>query len=183
MVLVGPAGSGKSTFAHRHFRPTEVVSSDRCRAMIADDESSLAVSGRAFALFHEILRHRLELGRLAVADSTAVSPRARADLRALAGRCGAPVYVIAFDTPLEVCVMRDAGRDRRVGREVIERQHQMMQEALRAIPKEGYDGWWVLDEAAQEEAAVEVVGRRPPEPNTEQIKLDYWREAWRGDRR
>ena len=29
VALVGPSGAGKSTFAARHFKPTEVVSSDR----------------------------------------------------------------------------------------------------------------------------------------------------------
>ncbi len=160
MVLVGPAGSGKTTFARRHFRDTEVVSSDRCRAMIADDEADLTVSGRAFELFHEILRHRLELGKLAVADSTAVTSRARAELKALARRCGAPVVVLAFSVPLEVCLERNARRPRRVPPEVVERQFRLLQEALERIPTEGYDAWYVLDPRAQEEAQVEVQGDR-----------------------
>lgn len=39
VVLVGASGAGKSTFARRWFLPTEIVSSDACRAMIADDEN------------------------------------------------------------------------------------------------------------------------------------------------
>lgn len=31
VALIGPTGSGKSTFARKHFRPTEVLSSDYCR--------------------------------------------------------------------------------------------------------------------------------------------------------
>ena len=54
VVLCGPAGSGKSTFAARHFPPTAIVSSDRCRAMLADDERDLSVSPEAFRLFHTI---------------------------------------------------------------------------------------------------------------------------------
>ena len=41
VVLVGPSGAGKSTFARTHFRPTEVVSSDRCRGLVSDDENDL----------------------------------------------------------------------------------------------------------------------------------------------
>lgn len=156
VVLVGPAGSGKTTFARRHFRETEVVSSDRCRAMISDDEADMSVSGRAFELFHEILRHRLELGRVAVADSTAVTSRARAELRALARRCGAPVVVLAFDVPLPVCLERNQSRSRRVASEVVERQFRLMRQALQRIPEEGYDAWYVLDERAQDQAQVEV---------------------------
>jgi len=54
VVLVGPSGSGKSTFARTHFKPTEVVSSDACRAMLTDDENCLTVNAEAFALVHHI---------------------------------------------------------------------------------------------------------------------------------
>ena len=37
VVLVGASGSGKSTFARRHFKPTEVLSSDVCRGLVSDD--------------------------------------------------------------------------------------------------------------------------------------------------
>ena len=39
IVLIGPSGCGKSTFARDHFLPTEVVSSDFCRALVSDDEN------------------------------------------------------------------------------------------------------------------------------------------------
>ena len=39
VVLIGPTGSGKSTFARAHFKPTEVISSDFCRGLVADDEN------------------------------------------------------------------------------------------------------------------------------------------------
>lgn len=36
VALVGASGSGKSTFARAHFKPTEVISSDYCRALVSD---------------------------------------------------------------------------------------------------------------------------------------------------
>ena len=36
VLLVGISGSGKSTFAARHFRPSQVLSSDALRAMVAE---------------------------------------------------------------------------------------------------------------------------------------------------
>ncbi|HEY9170903.1 MAG TPA: AAA family ATPase [Verrucomicrobiae bacterium] len=41
-MLVGVSGSGKSTFARKHFKPTEILSSDYCRGLISDDENSQA---------------------------------------------------------------------------------------------------------------------------------------------
>ena len=37
VVLVGVSGSGKRTFAAQHFTPWQVVSSDFCRGLVADD--------------------------------------------------------------------------------------------------------------------------------------------------
>lgn len=97
VILCGPAGSGKSTFAKKHFPETAIVSTDRLRAMIADDESNMAVSGEAFDLFHQIVHTRLRRGRLAVADSTALSKDARRELRQLGRRARVPVILIVFD--------------------------------------------------------------------------------------
>src|SRR5690349_9073735 len=59
VVLAGPAGCGKSTFAARHFGPTQVVSSDRLRGWIADDEGDQSVSGLAFHLLYSLVSKRL----------------------------------------------------------------------------------------------------------------------------
>ena len=71
VVLCGSAGCGKSNFASRHFRPTQVVSSDHCRAMVSDSEEDMSASRKAFKVFRLIIDSRLALGRLTVSDSTA----------------------------------------------------------------------------------------------------------------
>lgn len=40
VVLIGPSGSGKSSFARRLFKPTEVLSSDYCRGLVSDASTS-----------------------------------------------------------------------------------------------------------------------------------------------
>jgi protein phosphatase len=55
IVLCGTAGCGKSTFAQRNFKPTEIVSSDWCRAIVSDDESDIDASKEAFELFYNII--------------------------------------------------------------------------------------------------------------------------------
>jgi protein phosphatase len=84
VALVGASGSGKSTFARSHFLPTEVLSSDYCRALVSDDENSLGATTDAFAALHLIAGKRLARGRLVAVDATNVQPEARRPLVALA---------------------------------------------------------------------------------------------------
>ena len=84
VVLIGTSGAGKSTFARRHFLPTEVVSSDVCRGLVADDENCQAATADAFAVLHCIADKRLAAGRLTVVDATNVQPEARKSLVELA---------------------------------------------------------------------------------------------------
>jgi hypothetical protein len=69
VLLVGASGSGKSTFARRHFRPTEIVSSDVRRGLVADDENDQAATPDAFALLHAMLDLRLKRRRLTMVDA------------------------------------------------------------------------------------------------------------------
>src|SRR6185436_6820285 len=80
IVLVGPSGSGKSTFARSQFLPTEVISSDFCRGLVADDENDQAASDDAFAVLHFIAAKRLERMKLVVVDATNVQTSARKPL-------------------------------------------------------------------------------------------------------
>jgi protein phosphatase len=84
VVLIGASGSGKSTFARRHFRPTEVISSDYCRGLVSDDENDQAATNDAFELLHFIAAKRLARGRLTVIDATNVQPESRKPLVELA---------------------------------------------------------------------------------------------------
>jgi O-acetyl-ADP-ribose deacetylase (regulator of RNase III)/predicted kinase len=169
VVLVGPAASGKSTFAARHFPTTAIVSSDRCRAMLADDERNLAVSRQAFELFHYIIDARLGLRRLTVADSTALQPSARRALLEIGRRRGVPVVAIVFDLDVEECYKHDTLRDRRVGRAIVERHVRLLHEALKTISGEGFDEVVVLDAAAARRASVEVISMTAPEPVTHRV--------------
>ena len=163
VVLCGPAGSGKTTFARRYFRDTAIVSSDRCRAMIADDEANIRASRDAFELFHNIIEARLRHRRLTVADSTALQPEARKTLRQIARRCDVPVIALLLDVPEATCLVWDQRRGRRVGRPVIHRQWERFQHALRAVPNEGFDHVAVLGQGELDTTRVELIragGRR-----------------------
>ena len=60
VLLVGVTGSGKSTFARAHFKPTEVISSDFCRGLVADDENDQSATPAAFELLRFIAGTRLK---------------------------------------------------------------------------------------------------------------------------
>ena len=66
VVLVGIAGAGKTTFAARHFAPTQVLSSDAMRALVADSPTAQGATDDAFEILHRLLEMRLRRGRLTV---------------------------------------------------------------------------------------------------------------------
>lgn len=70
VVLVGVSGSGKSTFAAKHFRPTQILSSDFFRGLVSDDENNQAASAAAFDALHYVAGKRLAAGRVTVVDAT-----------------------------------------------------------------------------------------------------------------
>lgn len=144
VVLVGPQGCGKSTFARRWFRETEIVSSDECRRLVADDASDQAVSREAFTVFYTLLRARLTHGRTTVADATSLTPWSRRKLLQIAVARGRPVVAVAFDVPLETCLARQGGRERQVPPDVVQRSHDAFRQALADLPHEGYDRIYVV---------------------------------------
>ncbi len=160
VVLIGVTGSGKSTFAARHFLPTEVISSDFCRGLVSDDENDQSATGDAFDVLHYIAGKRLGAGRLTVVDATNVQPEARRPLVALAKAQHVLAIAIVLDVPERVCAARNAGRpDRAFGPHVLRQQHAQLRRSLRGLRREGFHRVIVLDGEAQVEAAS--FGREP----------------------
>jgi protein phosphatase len=155
VVLVGPSGSGKSTFARTHFLPTEVVSSDACRAMLSDDENDQAVTPEAFALLHHVAGQRLALGKLTVIDATNVQPEARKPLVELARKYHCLPVAVVLNLPEDVCQERNRSRpDRTFGPHVIRNQRSQLRRSLRGLQREGFRHVFVLETPEQVEAAV-----------------------------
>lgn len=154
LVLCGPAGSGKSTFAAQRFPETAIVSSDRCRGMICDDENDQRVNREAFDLFYSILQKRMQLGRFCVADSVALQPYARYNLRQLSRRFGYFGCLLIFNTPPAICLQRDSQRTRQVGESVVLYHTGLLAQALQDAPNEG---WALIRVLRQGEPGVEIV--------------------------
>ena len=160
VALVGPTGSGKSHFASRHFMPTEVVSSDACRAMVADDATDQAATPDAFAVLNFIAAKRLQAGRLTVIDATSVQPEARKSLLGLAREHDCLTVAIVLNMPEAVCLTRNRDRpERPFGRRVVRRQVQQLKRSLRGLKREGFRYVFMLN--SPEEVDAVTIDRVP----------------------
>ncbi|MFD8951552.1 polynucleotide kinase-phosphatase [Streptomyces xanthophaeus] len=162
VVLIGATGSGKSTFARKHFKPTEVISSDYCRGLVADDENDQSASKDAFEVLHYIAGKRLAAGRLTVVDATSVQADARRQLVQLARAYDVLPVAIVLDLPEEVCAQRNSTRPDRAGmpRAVIQRHRRDLRRSLRGLEREGFRKVHVLRTVEEAENAEVVLEKR-----------------------
>ena len=155
VVLIGPSGAGKSTFARAHFKPTETLSSDFCRGLVADDENDQSATNDAFDVLHFIARKRLAAGRLTVIDATNVQPEARAPLVALAREFHVLPVAIVFDLPEKLCQERNLTRaDRDFGPHVIRRQVRDLRRSQRNLQREGFRSVFAFETPEQVSTAT-----------------------------
>ncbi|MGP4047830.1 polynucleotide kinase-phosphatase [Streptomyces sp. 2A115] len=155
VVLIGASGSGKSTFARRHFKPTEVISSDFCRGLVADDENDQSASGDAFDVLHYIAGKRLAAGRRTVVDATNVQSESRKQLIDLARKHDVLPIAIVLDVPEDVCAERNASRTDRADmpRRVIQRHTRELRRSLRHLEREGFRKVHILRDVEEIESA------------------------------
>jgi protein phosphatase len=160
VLLIGASGAGKSTFAKKHFKATEIISSDRCRGWISDDETNQAVTKDAFDLVHFMAQKRLKIGRLTVIDATNTKAEDRKTLLELARNYHFFPVAIAFDLPSQICHDRNQQRpDRNFGPEVVERHTENIQRSLPHLKREGFRYVFIL--SSVEEIDKTTVKRRP----------------------
>src|SRR5687768_14534386 len=155
VLLIGASGSGKSTFAANHFKPTETISSDSCRAAVSDDPNDQGATKDAFELLHFIAGKRLRGMKLTVIDATNVQPESRKSLIELARAHDCLPVAIVFDLPERVCLERNQGRaDRDFGPHVVRQQVQQLRRSLRSLQREGLRYVWTLSSVEEVEATV-----------------------------
>ncbi len=160
VVLIGASGSGKSTFAARHFLPTETVSSDACRGLVSDDPNDQSATTAAFEVLHLIASRRLEAGRLTVVDATNVQRESRKPLIALAREQYCLPVAIVFNVPEGLCHGRNRSRpDRTFGPWIVRNQAQHLRRSLGGLQREGFRRVYVLH--TQEEVDAAAVVREP----------------------
>jgi protein phosphatase len=155
VVMIGPSGSGKSTLAQRLFKPTEILSSDYCRGLVSDDETSQAATSDAFEVLRYIAAKRLAAGRLTVVDATNVQVEARRPLVALARQYHSLPIAIVMNVGEAICRERTKARsDRDFGPHVIRQQSQQLRWSLRGLQREGFRHVFVLESPQDVETAT-----------------------------
>ena len=160
VVLVGPSGCGKSTFAARHFKRTEVISSDFCRGLVSDDENNQAATKDAFEVLHFIAAKRLAAGKLTVIDATNVQPESRKPLVALARQHHVLPVALVLNLSDRICQDRNKERsDRNFGSHVIRQQSSQLRRSLRNLKREGFRH--IYEFSTPEEIAEVVIEREP----------------------
>ena len=168
ILLVGASGSGKTTFAARHFRPTEVLSTDVLRALVGDHEGNQAASRDAFDVLRFVAARRLRARRFTVIDATNLRAQVRRPLLQLARERYLPVAAIVLDIPTEIAEERSASRvSRVVAADVVRKHAELLRLTLPRLEAEGIDPVHVL-RSQQEIDTVEIVReRRPRRPERE----------------
>ena len=160
VILIGPSGSGKSTFAREHFQPTEVLSSDFCRALVANDENDQSSTSDAFDVLRYVAAKRLSRGLLTVVDATNVQPEARKPLVELAREHDVLPVAIVLNLPERLCHERNASRaGRDFGPHVVGRQRQQLRRSLRDLQREGFR--YVYEMCTPEDVAQAKIERQP----------------------
>ena len=111
VVLVGLPGSGKSTYLEQ--MGVRGLSSDGIRKLLADDETDQTIHVRVFETLRYLLRQRLAIGRaVTYIDATNLTPEERRPYLEIGRAWECEVEAVFFDVPLEVCLERNARRQR-----------------------------------------------------------------------
>ena len=138
MLMIGPPGSGKTTFAESYIstRPNTIhLSSDKIRKELWVDEATQGDNNEVFSLMQSRAIEALNNGSDVIYDSTAMTRKDRAGIINMCHKF-AIVEAIVMWAPIEVCIERDAARERTVGKEVIDR---MLKRFQAPYYDEGFD--------------------------------------------
>lgn len=150
VAMVGGTSSGKTSFANKHFLPTEVLSSDFFRGMVCDDENSQDVSADAFDLLYYAANKRLDHRKLTVIDATNLQTEARKKIVALAKEQNVHAAAIVLNLPEELLLERNRLRPERNFPERVIRQHcREVKRSIRGLKREGFRFVYVINSFEQ----------------------------------
>ncbi len=184
VLLVGPSGAGKTTWAEAHFRPEEIVSSDRLRAIVGESEDDLAASDDAFAILEQVVAHRVRRRLTTVIDTLGMDATRRANWLAMARKQNLSTVCVAFEFTLAECRARNREAGKSVPDRVLSQQVREFRAQRPELEREGYD--LLLEPTPVRTAprkiaqAAPLVARQANEPLAMQFGLQLPAYSWPG---
>jgi len=146
VALIGVSGSGKSTFAKKYFKETEILSSDYFRGLISDDENDQSISSEAFESLYFMAKKRLDNKKLVVIDATNVQKRSRDEVLKLAREQNCLPVAIVLDMPENLCLERNLAKEDRkhFSPNVVKNQGKELRRSLKYLEKEGFRKVYII---------------------------------------
>lgn len=124
VILAGPSGGGKSTWATEWFRPDQVVSIDELRALVGTGPADQRAGTDAFDVGDLVIERRLRRGLTTVVDSLGFDRDRRAGWIAAARQRGRAVHAVRFELTDAEHRRRNRGREAAVPSKVLTSQLQ-----------------------------------------------------------
>ncbi len=157
VLMVGPPGAGKSSFAEQHFPNESIVPTDGLRLDLSNNPNNQLVSKEAFDLAAKIINSRLQNGQTVVLDAMNLDSNFRQRFTKLAKENKSQVTAICLDTPEDELIRRDSQRMKRVGEEyLITRARRAKNEMVSIENDSNIDTIYKLNPALVNQVTVEL---------------------------
>lgn len=137
-IMIGIAGSGKTTIARRLAAEThaEWISSDAARAVFGISEDDHSHESKVWAWLRTAVDVNLSEGTPVIFDAMNLTRKNRKDFVKIGKARGVKVRAVVVNVPLDVALARNAGRDRKVPEDAITR---MFNQVVFPTYEEGFD--------------------------------------------